>query len=99
MVTLSNQQLSQVNNILHTLLEATEHFHQLIKSREIKQGIYIFSSVVEGFDAISNMISLHNEDLANKKKKMETYLLQISRLREDGKLTKVSEVLQFSLLP
>ncbi|WP_200415917.1 YheC/YheD family protein [Virgibacillus salexigens] len=96
---LTDQQLSQVNNIVQTLLEATEHFHELIKRKEMNQSIYTLSSIVEGFSSVSNVISSHSNELDKKRKKLEAQLLQTAQLLEKGNTTKISEVLQFTLLP
>ncbi|MEN1970031.1 YheC/YheD family protein [Lentibacillus sp. N15] len=100
MTTLSDKELIQVTNIFHTLLEATEHFHKLIKDKEIKQSVFIFSSIVDGFGSVSNLIpTLNNTTFPEQKNRMETYLLEIAQLLEKGNLIKISEILQFSFQP
>ncbi|WP_163970626.1 YheC/YheD family protein [Oceanobacillus halotolerans] len=97
----SDKQLQQVRNIVQTLIEATEHFHKLIKEKELNQSIFIFSSIVEGFGAVNNISytgSNHDEWNTNKNK-VEKYLLDIAKLLEKGNFIKISEILQFSLLP
>ncbi|GIO26470.1 YheC/YheD family protein [Ornithinibacillus bavariensis] len=96
----NRKQLIQVSNIFNTLLEATEHFHQLIKQKELNQSIYIFSSIVDGFTAVGSMDILFNQaDWNEQKQKAERYLLEIAESMEKGHFIKVSEILQFSLLP
>ncbi|WP_010094201.1 YheC/YheD family protein [Ornithinibacillus scapharcae] len=97
---MSSKQLVQVNNILNTLIEATEHFHGLVKEKEFNQSIYIFSSIVDGFGAISKVdYPFENSDWENYKLKVENYFLNIAQQLENANLVKVSEILQFSLLP
>jgi len=97
MTTSTEKQRKQVNNIFQTLIEATEHFHKLIKEKELKQSIFILSSIVEGFNAIS--VNLINTRFANHKKKIEKDILKITQLLEKGNFTKINEILQFSFLP
>ncbi|GAB3790635.1 YheC/YheD family protein [Virgibacillus kimchii] len=93
----TDKQLQQVNNIFQTLIEATEHFHKLIQKKELNQSIFIFSSIVEGFDAVSKMDN--NKELAVQNNKIESYLLEIAKLLEKGKYAKINGIIQFSLLP
>ncbi|WP_100010145.1 YheC/YheD family protein [Lentibacillus sediminis] len=97
MCTLSDQNIQQINNIFQTLVEASEHFHQLIKQKELNQSIFILSSITEGFSAISN--SLNNTGWAAEKNKIEKYLIEIVQLLEKGNFIKINEILQFSFLP
>lgn len=95
-----DKQLQQVNNIFQTLIEASEHFHKLIKEKELNQSIFVFSSIVEGFNAVSKINEISGiEEWATQKSKAEKYLLEIAQLLEKGRFIKISEILQFSLLP
>lgn len=96
----SDKQQLQVHNIVNTLLEATEHFHNLIRDKQLNQSIFIFSSIVEGFDAVSNMITkLDDKEWIKQKESMDKYLLMIAQQLEQGRFLKISEILQFSFLP
>ncbi|MUV37067.1 UDP-N-acetylmuramoyl-tripeptide--D-alanyl-D-alanine ligase [Lentibacillus sp. JNUCC-1] len=96
----NEKQLMQVHNILQTLLEASEHFHKLIKAKEVNQSIFIFSSIVEGLGALGNVPEgLDKQDWSSHKGKVEQYLLQIAKLLEQGQFLKISEILQFSFIP
>ncbi|PAV30751.1 hypothetical protein CIL05_03240 [Virgibacillus profundi] len=100
MSTSTDKQLQQVNNIFQTLIEATEHFHKLMKEKELNQSIFIFSSIVDGFNAVSQINAISKiEEWAVQKSKTEKYFLEIAQLLEKGKFIKISEILQFSLLP
>lgn len=94
-----DKQLFQVQNILETLVEATDHFSKLIKDKEINQSIYMFSSIVEGSQAITNMLLAEDQNFTDPMQKLEQYLLLISKELEQGRLMKVSEIVQFSLRP
>lgn len=94
-----DQQLFQVQNILETLLEATDHFTGLIKEREFHQSIHTFSSIVEGAQAVIPALIALDEDYIQQTKKLERNLFLISGHLEKGELAKVPEILQFSLRP
>ncbi|AUJ23326.1 YheC/YheD family protein [Virgibacillus dokdonensis] len=98
MEAISQKQLSQANNILHTIVEATEYFYQLVKQEESNQAIFIFSSIVEGVQSVSKTFE-NDEFLRDDKRKLENYLLQVAQLLEANKFIKITEVLQFSFLP
>ena len=50
------KQLQQVNHILNTLLEATDHLVFLIKDSNSTHSFYMFSSIVEGTQAAFNTL-------------------------------------------
>lgn len=95
-----NQQLIQMGNIFNTLTEATNHFHALIKKKEFNQSIFSFSTIVEGFDAVSSVINgLNDEELQLKKQQIDVSLLNIAKFLEQGDMLKINEILQFSFIP
>lgn len=93
------KQLFQTQNILETLIEATDHFLVLIKQKELNQSIYIFSSIVEGSQAIIQMLHTQDDTFQNQTKNLEKHLLLISKELEQGRFIKVAEIIQFSLRP
>lgn len=93
------KQLFQIQNILETLIEATDHFSSLIKEKELNQSIYIFSSIVEGSQAIITILNTQDERLTKQTKKLEEYLVYISKELEQSRFIKISEIIQFSLRP
>ncbi|RPF54366.1 YheC/YheD family protein [Aquisalibacillus elongatus] len=98
----SNKELEQIVNISDTILEATEHFHQLIKDKDVPKSIYIFSSIVEGYTVIQQSINQNNHlySLFNKyDQKIMSNIKNISELLEKQKHLKVNEIVQFSFLP
>lgn len=96
----SDKQLQQVSNILNTLIEATEHFKTLSKDKELNQSIFIFSSIVEGFEAINNSIDHTDKPRwKNHKSNLEKSLLLIAKQLEQANFLKINEIIQFSLLP
>lgn len=99
MSTENKKQLHQALNIIDTLLEASDHFSSLIKNKELKQSIFIFSSIVEGAEAVNKIITSSLTDQSIQKDKMERYVLLIAQNLEKGNLTKVAEILQFSFIP
>lgn len=94
-----DQQLFQVQNILETLLEATQHFSTLIKKRELHQSIHAFTSIVEGAQAVFPALISLDEDFRRPTKQLEKSLTMIADYLEKGELGKIPEILQFSLHP
>jgi len=99
MSTQKEKQLFQVQNILDTLQEATEHFAVLIKNKELNQSIFIFSSIVEGCQAVINMLNTVDKDFTQHTNKLENYLVMIAKYIEQGNFIKISEIVQFSFRP
>lgn len=95
-----DKQLFQVQNILDTLIEATDHFAALAKKKELNQSVYIFSSIVEGSQSIILMLNRKNKKLfSDHLAKLEKYLLMIANELEEQNFIKVMEIIQFSLRP
>lgn len=100
MIKLDDKQIMQVKNILDTLIEATDHFSDLVKNRELNQSIFMFSSIVEGFESINNLLLSYKVETRKKERdKIEQYLLFIARELENGNFIKIAEIIQFSLSP
>ncbi len=99
---LKDEQLIQLQNISETLIEATEHFISNIKERQFGQSIHIFSSIVEGYEAINQTLRLYTTDTDDSKvilNKIEPNLVLIAKELEEKNLMKVAEIVQFSLTP
>src|SRR5699024_8308055 len=92
-------QLIQTGNIISTLIEATDHFTQLIKNKELQHSLYIFSSIVEGTQAIFQHASINDVLEDGQSDKYLTYLSLLADALEKGRYTKVLEIIQFSLRP
>lgn len=99
MVKSKDKQLQQALNILDTLLEASDHFSKLIKKKELNQSIFIYSSMLEGAEAINKIITSSMNEYIPQKDRVEKQLLLIAQNLENGKLTKIAEILQFSFIP
>src|SRR5690625_446052 len=94
-----DKQLFQVQNILDTLLEATDHFTTLVQNKELNQSIYMFSSIVEGCQAVISILNTVDENFTQYISKLEQYLVLIANELEQGKFIKISEIIQFSFRP
>lgn len=95
-----DKQLFQVQNILETLQEATGHFADLTKKKELNQSIFIFSSIVDGCNAIMQILANIDDTRFNTQlKAMENQLLLIAQQLEQGSFIKISEIIQFSFAP
>lgn len=96
----NDKQLFQVQNILDTLIEATDHFATLIKNKEVNSSIYIFSSIVEGSQSIILILNSKDKNLFSEHiSRLEKYLNMIAKELEKRNLIKVIEIIQFSLRP
>src|SRR5699024_247054 len=94
---MTDKQLFQLQNIMETLLEATEHLSSLVKKRELNQSIYAFSSIVEGSQAIIPALNALDNDFIKQSQRLEHNLTLIAEHLENGNLVKIAEILQFSL--
>ncbi|MFS0750585.1 YheC/YheD family protein [Oceanobacillus sp. 1P07AA] len=95
---LNDKQIFQINNIIDTLIEASEHFSGLMKEKEIYQSIYIFNSIVEGMTAINKLLNSRADSLLEIEKINNLLLLTTIEL-EKNNFSKVLELNQFSLVP
>lgn len=102
-IKLKNEQIIQMKNISDTLIEATDHFTTYIKDREFTQSIYLFSSIVEGYESINRMFKLYDvdskDDVINLLRKIEKNLVLIANELERENLFKIAEIVQFTLMP
>lgn len=101
-VKLNYTQINQMKNISDTLIEATEHFISQIKNREFSQSIHLFSSIVEGYEAILKMSTIYENDIMDLPEilnKIEDNLVLIANHLEKEELLKINEIVQFSLVP
>lgn len=97
---LNDQQIKQIANIFKTIVEAAGHFQEKVKEKEITQCIYSFTSVVEGYSAVADVLSfLEDEEIEKDRTQIDGSLEIIVKSLENNNLVKVNEVLQFSLLP
>src|SRR5699024_7742926 len=99
MIMSTTQQLAQTKHILNTIIEATDHFSSLIKNKEYSHSMFMFSSIVEGTQAVLHSIGENAESIDVYSEQIVHYLTLISNDLEHKRYTKVLEVLQFSLRP
>src|SRR5699024_7226553 len=93
------KQLQQVNHILNTLLEATDHLVLLIKHSNSTNRYYMISSIVEGTHAVFNTLEQNDPIFSDQSDKVVQYLTMIAKQLEKNNYTKVLKVIQFSLRP
>lgn len=94
-----DKQLFQVQNIIDTLQEATDHFATLVKNKELNQSIFMFSSIVEGCQSVITMLNAIDDNFTAHTTKLEQYIMMIAKELEQGNFIKISEIVQFSLKP
>src|SRR5699024_6028907 len=95
----NNKIYKQVNNILNTLLEATDHFSNLIKEKNKIQSVHMFTSIVEGTQSVFNSLEENNPLFYENSDSIIKSLTLISNHIEEDRFTKTLEVIQFSLRP
>lgn len=93
------KQFFQVQNIIETLQEATDHFATLVKNKELNQSIFMFSSIIEGCQSVINMLNSIDKQFVEHTTKLEQYLIMIANELENGNFIKIAEIVQFSLKP
>lgn len=92
--------LIQVRKIIDTMLEASEHLRTLIKNKDLKNSIFIFGSIVQGFESIEIFLKTSKLDRGLKtRKNIEQNILYFAKELERGNITKLLEIMQFSLIP
>src|SRR5699024_2180928 len=97
---LHDEQIHQLKNIAETLVEATEHFANNIKERQMTQSINIFSAVVEGFQAILKTSVTYKIELDSTLiARIEKDLISIAQQLENNNMVHIAQTIQFSLLP
>src|SRR5699024_7361219 len=96
---LHDEQIHQLKNIAETLAEATEHFANNIKERQMTQSINIFSAIVEGFQAIQKTSVTHKIELDSTLiTRIEKDLISIAQHVENNNIVHIAHTIQFSLL-
>lgn len=93
------KQLNEIRNVLHTLIETTDHLTTLAKAEELEQSVYIFASLIEGTEAVFKVLPTLEIDVVNHMEKTEQALLVISKALENEALAVVSEVAKATLRP
>src|SRR5699024_1695016 len=78
-----DQQLFQIQNILETLLEATDHFSKLVQQRDFPQSVYTFTSITEGAGAVTNSLNELNKDFTEHNGKLASILDKIKNQLKD----------------
>ena len=97
-----NQNAKQIVNILDTLLEASDHLFTLAKNKNHKDSIFLFTTIVETYQVVSNHLLLDQ----TMKSSCEGHIINlgktinsIAKQLEKRKFLKINELLQFSFNP
>jgi len=93
------EQLNEVYNILSTLTETSSHLATLAEADELEQSIFIFSSLIEGLEAVFNVLPTFDIDVTESMKQTEQALLYIAKSLENNALHEVTEQTNGSLHP
>lgn len=100
MKNITGQEIKQVSNIVGTLVEATEHLYELARQKEFVQSLYTFSSIVEGYQAIHQVLTrFTGEAIPSLKNQLDLQIGLLAGHFEKQELLKINEILQFSFLP
>src|SRR5699024_5663078 len=72
-------QVTEVHSVMSTLVETTDHLITLTKVEEIKQSLHIFSSLIEGIEAIFKVLPKFNINVREPMKKSEQTLPKMTK--------------------
>src|SRR5699024_3854088 len=92
-----DQQLFQIQNILETLLEATDHFSKSVQQREFPQIVYTFTSITEGDRAVAHSLNELNEYLTDHTDILASILVKINNQLEEYNLSEIPSSLTDSI--
>lgn len=92
-------QINEIQNVLTTLVETTDHLTTLAKSEELEQSVYIFASLIEGTEAVFKVMLTLHVDVAAQMKNIEQTLLDVAQALENEALEKASEQAENNLRP
>lgn len=93
------EQMTEVHNVLSTLVESTEHLATLAKAEEFEQSIYIFTSLIEGIEAVFKALPQFDVDVVQQMKEIEHTLPNIAKTFENEALSDIVTLTETSLLP
>lgn len=92
-------QITEVYNVMNTLVETTDHLVTLTQAEETEQSLYIFSSLIEGLEAIFKVVTKFDINVLNEMKIIETTLPKMAKAFENQALTQVEKLTNISLRP
>lgn len=92
-------QITEVHNVMNTLVETANHLETLTQAVEVKQSLYIFSSLIEGIEAVFKVVSKFDINVLDDMKVIETTLPKMASAFENDSLEQVAELINTSLLP
>lgn len=95
----TNIQLNEIHNMLNTLIETTDHLTTLATAEELEQSVYIFTSLIEGTEAVFKVLPTFAIDVLEPMKNIEQTLITIAKSLEDEALAKVGEIAETNLKP
>lgn len=95
----TKEQINEVQNVLNTLVETTDHLTTLASSEELEQSVYIFASLIEGTEAVFKVILTLDVNVLEQMKKIEKTLIFIAKAMENEALDEVSKEAEHALRP
>lgn len=93
------EQMTEVHNVLNTLVDSTEHLTTLAKAEEFEQSIYIFTSLIEGIEAVFKALTHFDIDVVQEMKEIEQTLPNIAKAFENEALEEIVVLSETSLSP
>lgn len=93
------EQMTEVYNVLNTLVASTEHLTTLAKAEEFEQSIYIFTSLIEGIEAVFKALPHFDIDVIQQMKEIEETLPTIAKAFEKEDLEEIVVITETSLSP
>lgn len=93
------KQITEVHSVMDTLVETTDHLITLTKVEELKQSLHIFSSLIEGIEAVFKVIPKFDINVLEQMKTIEQTLPEMAKAFENEALPIVEELTTTSLQP
>lgn len=92
-------QMTEIHNVLLTLTETTDHLATLAKADEFEQSIYLFTSLMEGIEAVFKVLPNFTIDVVKPMQEIEQALPTIAKAFEHDALSEVHTLVETSLQP
>lgn len=92
-------QVTEIHNVMHTLVETTDHLVLLTEAEEMEQSLYIFASLIEGIEAVFKAVTKFEINVLNEMRTIETALPKMTKAFENEDLIQVTELTNTALQP
>ena len=88
----TEEQILEIQEVLHTLLEATDHFILLVEQKELQQSVQTLTTIVEGMESVFKVLKTSQSDFHTQMKQIEKTLVTIGNLLEKGEMSAIPSI-------